>query len=250
MKDLCDRAIHLPALTLLDEPGILHRPCGIEHHQNALTVTQLVGGPQVLERHRLSAGHVHIRLDRDVGNSVDAILVDHRLQLDQIDVALEGELRFGLMRLVDDYVDKGPAGVFLMEPGCGEVHVARDGVARFDQNLAENVLGPAALVCRHELRIPVNILNGLAEVVERTATRVGLVTDHQSGPLVVGHRRRSRVRQQVDVDVIATKQERVVTGLPDRTLTFLAGRHPDRFHHLDFPGLCPATARHKQILMI
>ena len=197
---------------------------------------------QVGEADRLAAGHVDRGGDADVRDVLGADLVDDLLQLGEVDVALEGVLAHRVVRLVDDDVDEAAAGQFLVEAGGREVHVAGDHVALLDERLAEQVLGAAALMRRHEVLVAVDLPDRRLEVVEVAAAGVGLVAEHHAGPLAVAHRRGAGVGEQVDVDVLAAQQEGVVAGLADRGLALLAGGHLEGLHHLDLERLRPAAA--------
>ena len=154
---------------------------------------------------------------------------------------LERELACRIVGLVDDHVDEDPACELLMEPRRGEVHVPRDNVSGFDQDLAEKMLSASPLVRRNQLLVPVHIVDGVNQLVEAVGAGVRLISEHQSRPLAIGHRRRARVGEQVDVDIGRLEQERVESGLVDRPLAILARGHRDGFDHLDLPWLCPAS---------
>ena len=79
---------------------------------------------------------------------------------------LNGMEAVRLVGLVDDHIDELAAGVFLVEPGGGEVHVAGDGVAGLDEDLAEDVLGAAALVGGHDLLVAVDVVDRIDQVIE------------------------------------------------------------------------------------
>ena len=72
--------------------------------------------------------------------------------------------------------------------------------------------------------------------------RVGLDTHHQAGPLTVAHGGSSRVGQQVDIDIPAAYQERVISVFPDGLFTLFAGGHTNEFYGFDRVGFCPAWA--------
>ena len=61
-----------------------------------------------------------------------AVLVDHGLQLVEVDVALEGVQAHRVVGLVDDDVDEPAAGTLLVEAGGREVHVPGHDVAGLD----------------------------------------------------------------------------------------------------------------------
>ncbi len=129
------------------------------------------------------------------------MLVDHRLELVEIDIPFERLHGGRVVGGVDYDVDESASGELLVEPGGGEVHVARHHVAGLDENLAEDVLGAPALMGGDRFGISVDVGNRFTQVAERPAPGVGLVAHHQAGPHVLGHRRGPRVGEQVDVDV-------------------------------------------------
>ncbi len=240
-KDLLDGVTVVPGLSLLDEPGVLQRPRGIEHQEDVVLLAERVGRTKVLEGHGLAAGEIDVGLDRDVWDPLRAVFVDEVLELLEVDIALERVQARGVVCLVDDHVDEGPARPLLVEPRRGEVHVAGDDVARIDEDLAEDVLGAATLVRGHQLGIPVHLSHRVLEAVKGAAPRVRLVPHHEGGPLQVGHCRCARIGEQIDVDVLGTEQERVPTCLGNRRIATFSRGHGDCFHHLDAERLRPAA---------
>jgi hypothetical protein len=150
--------------------------------------------------------------------------------------------RLRVVGLVDDHVVEGRPGQLLVEPRRREVHVSRDVVTGLDQGLADQVLGAPALVGGDDVGVAVEALDRRLEVVEVAAAGVGLVAQHHPGPLAVAHGRRAGVGEEVDVDVVAAQQERVVAGLAERPDALLAGRDGQRLDHLDLPRLGPAAS--------
>ena len=110
---------------------------------------------EVGHRDRLAAGHVHGGRQAEIGHMLPAYLADQALQGVQIDIALEGMRAERVVGLGNDHVDEGAAGQFLVQPGGGEIHVARHVVAGLDQHAGEDVLGPAALVRGHGVAVAV-----------------------------------------------------------------------------------------------
>ena len=180
--------------------------------RDAVAVAQLAQRAHIGHAHRLPAGHVDRPGQADVGDLVRADLVDQRLQLVQVDVALEGMQVGRVVRFVDDHVHERAAGQFLVQAGGGEVHVAGDDVARLDQRLADQVLGAASLVGGHDVAVAVVRLDGFFQVVEVAAAGVGFVAQHHARPLAVAHGAGAAVGQQVDVDIVGAQQEGVVAG--------------------------------------
>ena len=175
----------------------------------------------VRHRDRLAAGHVDGAGERDVRDLLRAVLGDERLELVEVDVALERVQALGVVGLVADHVDEDAAGALLVQPRRREVHVPGDVLARLDRDLADQVLGAAALVRRNDVLVAVEALDRRLEAVEVAAAGVGLVAEHHPGPLAVAHRVRAGVGEEVDVDLLRAQQEGVVAGLGERALALL-----------------------------
>ena len=243
-QDLGHARVRVAGLAHLDEVGVLHRAGRVEDDAEPLRVRVGAHGSHVLHGDRLAAGHVDGGGDRDVGDPLGTDPVDQHRQLAEVDVPLEGVLRLGVVRLVDDDVVEGAARQFLVETGGGEVHVAGDVVARLDQEPADEVLGAATLVRRHHVTVTVVLAHRVEQVVEVAAAGIGLVAEHHAGPLVVAHGRGARVGEEVDVDVLAAEQEGVVARLGRGRHPLATGQHLDRLHDLDAEWLGPrAMAR-------
>ena len=189
---------------------------------------------QVRHRKRLTAGHVHTRRNRQIGNRRRALFVDQFLQLVQVDVAFERMRRIRVVRLVDDAIVENATGAFGVFARGGKVHIHRHVLARLDANLRRDVLRGAPLVRRHDVLETVDIVDGLLEIVEITRARVCLVAQHHPRPLPVAHRAGARIGEQINVDVFALEQEGVVARFDDLALPIFARRHFDRLDHLDF----------------
>jgi hypothetical protein len=170
------------------------------------------------------------------------VLVKDGAQLAQVDVALERALVDRVVRLVDDDVDEAPAGELLVQPGGREVHVAGDHVAGLDEHLADDVLGAAALVGGHDVRVAVDVLHGLLQVEEVLAARVSLVAEHEPGPLLGRHRVGAAVGEQVDEDVAAAQLEGVPPRLGQRRLPLGPGGPANVLDGLDLVRLRPRVA--------
>ena len=89
---------------------------------------------------------------------------------------------------------------------------------------------------------PINFRHRVFKVVVAAASRVRLIAHHHSGPLVIRHRGRPRVGQEVDIDVVRVQQKGVVAGSANSLAAVLAARHPDWFDYLDTVGLGPTSA--------
>jgi hypothetical protein len=180
---------------------VLDRPGRVEEDLDAVGVAQLADRAHVLERAGLTAGHVHVRLEREIRDLVGADLVDQPLYLGQVDVAFEREQALRVVRLVDDHVHELPARELLVKLRGGEVHVAGHVVSVGDAHLAQQVLGTPALMGGDDVLIAVVASHRLFEIVEVPRARVRFVAQHERRPLAVAHRARPRVGEKVDVDV-------------------------------------------------
>ncbi len=192
----------------------------------------------------MPAGHVHRGGDGDVGYLLRAVRIDDALQLGKVHVALECEVVLRVVRLVHDDVHECAARQFLVELGGGEVHVAGHDVAGLDEDLREDVLRTAPLVGGHEVRVAVELLHRLLQVVVVAAAGVSLVAQHQPGPLAVAHGAGAAVGEQVDVDQLGGQKEGVVAGFFDGLHTLFTRGHEEGFDHLDLEGLGPGCLAH------
>ncbi|MBF8289998.1 MAG: hypothetical protein HW391_966 [Chloroflexi bacterium] len=241
-EDLGDRLPGVARLALLDEQGVLHHPGRVEQEPDAAQTTERTKLANVRHAHRLAAGHVDGARQRHVRDPGSAHLLDEPVELGEVHVPLEGMERLRVVRLIDDHVVERRPGQLLVQARGREVHVPGHVVARLDECLADEVLGAAALVGRHDVGVAVEAPDCCLEVEVVAAAGVRLVAEHHAGPLPVAHRRRPRVRQEVDVDVLGPEQKRVVAGLLECGSACLGGRDRQRLDHLDLPRLRPAAA--------
>ena len=233
LDDLGAGLLGVPLLPLLDEEGVLGQAGRVRPHDDLVVVADLADRADVLHRDRLATGQVHGQRDVDVGDLVGAHLIDQRLELGDVDIALERVLGARVVRLVDDDVVEGGAGHLLVQAGGGEVHVAGHVHSGADQDAADQVFGAAALVGRHDIGEAVDLAHRVVQHIEGLGAGIGLVADHHVRPLVVAHRGGARVGEQVDVAQLARQQEGVVARLPDRHLALLARRHGERLDGLN-----------------
>ena len=216
----------------------------VMHQLHAVPVAPRPDFAEIAQRDRLAARHVDAGRDTDIRDPVGADLPHERVELADVDVTLERVLGLRVVRFVDDDVDKRAASEFLVQPGRREIHVARHVIAIADQQLAQDVLGPAALVCRYRVLVGVVLLDRVAQMVEIGAAGVRLVAAHEAGPLAIAHRTDAGVGQQVDIDVFGAQQERVVAGLADGRVALLLRRHLEEFNGLDLVRLGPGVLSH------
>ena len=242
LEDFRHRPRLVARLALLDKIGVFDGARGVEHDAKPVPVGQFADGADVRHRNRLPAGHVDRGRNADVGDVAGADLLDEVFNRLQIDVALERVFAGRIVPLGNDDVDEGAAGEFLVQPGSGEVHVARHQVARLDEQARQDVLGAASLVGGHEVAIAVVLSHRVFQVVEIAAARVGFVAEHHAGPLPIAHGVGAAIGEQVDVNVFRAEEERVVARFSQRFLALGARKHFDGLDHFDFPGFRPRAA--------
>src|SRR5947209_10317661 len=80
---------------------------------------------------------------------------------------------------------------------------------------------------------PSKILDHFFEPVKAVAARIGFVSTHQSGPLLVRHGACSRIRKQIEQNVSRAEQKEVTARLFEKPLALGHGSMPERFDALD-----------------
>ena len=236
-QNFADGFVFVFRLAFFDEVSVFDAAGRVKHHFNAVFAAKLVDGAHVFHADRLTACQVYGNGNANIRNLVGTDFVNQRLQFLDIDIAFERQIRLGIVRLVDDDVAESRAIAFLVRTGSGEVHVARNIVARFDHDGREQVFCTTALVGRDDVFEAVVFTHDFFQVVEVAAARIGFVTNHQASPLFVAHRAGAAVGQEVDVNIFGIKQERVVTRFFHVFLTLFAIGHGDRFNRFDFERL-------------
>jgi len=118
-----------------------------------------------------------------------------------------------------------------------EMGIVRNDVAGLQNGRKEQVLGDPPLVRGNDVGQAEDLSHRLLEEIEVAPARVRLVPAHETGPLPVGHGRSSRVRQQIDENVLRRDVEEVVARLAQANLALLARDAPDGLNDLDSPGL-------------
>ena len=185
----------------------------------------------------LAARHIDVGLQRQVGNTPTAMLVNDRLQLFRIDVALEWMVIFRIMRFIDDDIDEMTARQLLVELGRGEIHVTRHHVTGSNANLTQEMLGPASLMGRNDMLVSEVFAYGVFQMIIIDRTGIRLVPQHQPRPLAIAHGTRAGIGEEIDIDVGTPQEEGIEPCLGDRRLTLGPCGHAQRFHHLDFKRL-------------
>jgi hypothetical protein len=160
-------------------------------------------------------------------------LRQHPVELGDVHVPLEGDVRCGIVRLIDHTVHRDPAVVFDVRLGGVEVDVVGNVVAFLDHGGEQQVLGHASLVRRDHVLVPGDAPYRLLEAEVVVAPGVRLVAHHQCRPLLIRHRGRAGVGEQVDRDEPRGNAEDVVARLRERRFPLGARGEGDRLDGLD-----------------
>ncbi len=188
--------------------------------------------PQVAHGDGLAAAGIVGDRDHAEGNVPGAGPLDERLELRDVDIALEGMRFAGIVRFVDHQVDGAATAGADVGVGGVEVHVGGDGVPGMDEGRREDVLGGATLVCREEVPEAEDVVDRRLQPRVRASTRVRLVALDERGPLMVRHRARARVGEEVDEDVLGAQRKDVVAGGLHGRPALIRAQQPDGLDHL------------------
>lgn len=121
-------------------------------------------------------------------------------------------LALRVTRLVNDQVGRASASGADVGIGGVEVHIRRDKVPSPDERGSQDVFGGASLVGREKVFESENVIHRRFETMVGTRPGVRFVAEHHCRPLVLAHRARARIGQQVDENILGLKREDVVTG--------------------------------------
>ena len=140
-----------------------------------------------------------------------------------------------IVRFIDDDVFKLTAGQFLVQPGCGEIHVTGDDVSGFDEYFGKDVLCAtpwwwAPGIYSHIHPAPLFRGDRSSGCLHRL-----LVAQHHAGPLTIAHGRGSAVGKPGR----CTHPPISAEGIEARLLQGFcgaAGGHLQQLHHFDFIG--------------
>jgi hypothetical protein len=201
-----------------------------------VALAQLVRAAHVLERHGLTAAGVVGQRQHHEWDPA-GVLRETPLEPAQVHVPLEGVASLRLLPLRDDEIHRDAAVDLDIGARRIEVRVVGHDVAGLQDGREQEVLRDTSLVGRDDVRETEDLADGPVEMIEVAASGVGFVSAHQPRPLRVGHRGGSRIRQQVDVDVLGGDAEDVVAGLHQSGLPLGASDAPDRLDDFDPPGL-------------
>ena len=201
MDNLTHGFASVACLALLDEIGILCDPGHVMHDHDIVLVAPFSQGFQISHGYGLPACHVHAGGDTDIRDIFRSNFLYQRIELGKIHITLERMSGGWVMRLIDDHINKGAARQLLMQPCGGEVHIARHIVAILDQALAENVLCPASLMCRHGIFVGIVFLHIVAQMIKIAAARISFISRHHALPLIIAHGADAGIGQKIDIDI-------------------------------------------------
>ncbi len=85
--------------------------------------------------------------------------------------------------------------------------------------------------------MPVRFEQDRLEPIPASPAGVRLVGTKHARPLLVAHRRRAAIGQEVDEDVLGRNLKRIEVGGPEDLLALFGRREPDRLDHLDLEWL-------------
>jgi hypothetical protein len=235
--DVEDRPAGEPRLPFLDEVGVLGEAAGIEEEGDAVAAADLAHPADVPERGRLAAaavvgdGHHHQR------HFAGALPPDEPVELLHIHVALEGNLRPGVVRFLDGQVQGNAPPDLDVGPGGIEMDVVGHGIALPDHGFEEKALRRPSLVGRDDMGKAEDRPDRLVKMKIIARPGVGFVPEHDPGPLVIRHRRGAAIGQKVDEDLLGRDVEDIEAGPLQDGLPFAAACPADGFDDLDPVGL-------------
>ena len=237
LADLGEGLVLVAFLAGLDEVGVLDEAGAVDVDGHTVFVAEFAGLADVLHADGLSADGV-VGDGKNHEGHIALVLLQHLLQLGEVDIAFERHLELGVVSLLDGHVDGEGFAALDVALGGVEVGVAGDDHAGLHQVAEQHVLSGTALVGGDDVVETGDFGDGVLHVEERASAAVALVAHHHGGPLAVAHGAGAGVGQEVDVDVVALQHEHVLVGLVEPLLTLLASAFLDGFYHLDFPSFC------------
>jgi hypothetical protein len=189
-------------------------------HGDGLAASGIVGDRQHDERNTLAT---------HFGNQA--------LKRSNVHVAFERMVHTGLAPFRNDHIQCFGSYKFHIRPRRIEVRVVGNHIALLAHDTEENAFGSAPLVGRDDMPVAEDVLHRVAKAVKATAPGITLVAFHDCGPLVRGHGSGTRIREEVNQDVVGRQQEEVVVGGLEKALALGARRPADRLDTLDAKGL-------------
>ena len=237
LADLLQGLVGIAFLTRLDEVGILDETGAIDVDRHTIFVAEFAGLADVLHAHRLTADGV-VGDSEDKERHVALVLLQYLLEFLEADITLERHFQLGVVSLGHGDVDGKSLAAFNVTLGSIEVGIARDDLTGFHQIAEQHVFSGTALVSGDNILETSEFCDGILHVVEGAGTAVALIAHHHGTPLTVAHRARTRVGQQVNVNIVALQHENVVVRFKKPLFSFFSCGFLDGLHHLDFPRFC------------
>ncbi len=200
-------------------------------------MAEFAGLADVLHRYGLATDGV-VGDGEDHKGNIALVLLKDLLEFLEVDITLEGDLKLGVVGLLDGDVDGESLAALDVALGGVEVGVAGDDVARFNEIAEEDVLGSTALVGRDDILEAGQLGDGVFHMIERTGTAVAFVAHHHSSPLAVAHSAGAAVGEEVDVDIVRFQHKYILVGFVEPLFALFAGGFLNGFYHFDFPRFC------------
>ena len=189
-------------------------------HANRLTTNGIIGNGEHHER------------------NIALVLLEHLFQLLQADITLEGNFQLGVVSLGNGNIDGECLAALNVTLRGVEMGVTGDDLAGLHEVAEQHVLSGTTLVSRDNKLETSQFGNSVFHVVEGAGTAVALIAHHHRAPLTVAHGTRTRVGEQVNIDVVALQHENVVVGFKEPLFAFFSCGFLNGFNHLDFPRFC------------
>ena len=180
----------------------------------------MVGGhlpdlAQIAEGERLAADEVRRRLHPDERDPFRPVPFDRLLELLHGEVPAERLNTLRVQRLVRVDLGHGGPRQFHVCLGCGEVVVHEYHIARFHEDLGQQVFRGAALVHRDRVAKSQNLLDRVGQPVEALASGIGVIGHHHRRQLGIAHGVRAAVGEHVEEDIPGPQEERIVARVTD-----------------------------------
>ena len=221
----------------MDEPGILGKTGSVDEQERPVTMHQFRHFPQVLHAHRLPAGGVTGKGHDHQRDLFNGMTFENVLHLFQIHIPFERIFVRNIKSLTHTAVHSRSLPVFDMTLGGIEMTVARDDIPLFHQHREQDVLRGPPLMRGQEIFKPGDLPDGLLQMFIGGSPRIALIPLHQGSPLMMAHRSRARIGQQIDHHLVAPEIEHVVMGTTDPFFPLLTRAQPDGLRHLGLERL-------------
>ena len=203
-----------------DEITVLGVTRGVNHHRNAVLVSNAGGFSDVCNGNGLSACAVVGDGFYDNSYVFRAVLFNEFFQLFGIHVSLKVRTARRVESFGNDAVDRNTTGKTYMRAGGVKEHIGDSVLFAFRQNGNQNLFRRSALVNGLDILKSKNILCIFDKVKITARTGVRLVAHHDARPLGAAHGVCAAVGQQIDIDVFRFQRKLVIVCFRKFFLSF------------------------------